>query len=72
MIAELLSCAEVDPAVARAAREAVRHAPARANDESVRVRANVLRAFLEEGLTESDLTGTLGYGYGDAARERYE
>jgi cystathionine beta-lyase family protein involved in aluminum resistance len=72
VIAELLGCAEVDPAVARAAHEAVRHAPVRANDENVRVRANVLRAFLDEGLTESDLTGTLGYGYDDAARERYE
>ncbi len=32
----------------------------------------VLRAFLEEGVAESDLAGTTGYGYDDPARERYE
>jgi cystathionine beta-lyase family protein involved in aluminum resistance len=36
------------------------------------VRARVLRAFLDEGMAESDLAGTTGYGYDDAARERYE
>ncbi len=36
------------------------------------VRARVLRAFLDEGIAESDLAGTTGYGYDDAARERYE
>ena len=38
----------------------------------IRVKANVLRAFLDEGVLESDLAGTSGYGYDDAARERYE
>jgi len=37
-----------------------------------RVQINVLAEFLEEGLVESDLPGTLGYGYDDAARARYE
>ena len=32
----------------------------------------VVAAFLEEGLVESDLAGTLGYGYDDAARAHYE
>ena len=36
------------------------------------VKANVLRAFLDEGIAESDLAGSTGYGYDDAARERYE
>ena len=36
------------------------------------VQLNVLAAFLEEGLVESDLAGTTGYGYDDAARARYE
>jgi len=36
------------------------------------VRARVLRAFLDEGVADSDLAGTTGYGYDDAARERYE
>ncbi len=36
------------------------------------VAANVLRAFLDEGIAESDLAGSTGYGYDDAARARYE
>lgn len=41
-------------------------------DEQARVHLNVLQAFLDEGIVESDLAGTTGYGYDDAARERYE
>lgn len=37
-----------------------------------RIRRNVVRAFLAEGINESDLAGTTGYGYDDAARARYE
>ncbi len=37
-----------------------------------RVAASVLAAFLAEGVTESDLAGTLGYGYDDSARRHYE
>ena len=37
-----------------------------------KVKANVLAAFLEEGVAEHDLAGSTGYGYDDAARERYE
>jgi cystathionine beta-lyase family protein involved in aluminum resistance len=36
------------------------------------VKANVMRAFLDEGLAESDLAGSTGYGYDDAARAIYE
>ena len=36
------------------------------------VAANVLHAFLAEGIDESDLAGSSGYGYDDAARARYE
>jgi cystathionine beta-lyase family protein involved in aluminum resistance len=36
------------------------------------VHANVLRAFADEGIAENDLAGATGYGYDDAARERYE
>jgi cystathionine beta-lyase family protein involved in aluminum resistance len=32
----------------------------------------VLKAFLDEGIAESDLAGTTGYGYDDPARARYE
>jgi cystathionine beta-lyase family protein involved in aluminum resistance len=36
------------------------------------VRMRVLEAFFAEGIAESDLAGSTGYGYDDAARERYE
>lgn len=36
------------------------------------VKANILDAFLSEGVAESDLAGSSGYGYDDASRERYE
>ncbi len=36
------------------------------------VSANVLAAFVAEGIAESDLAGTYGYGYDDSGRERYE
>ncbi|MBC5816686.1 MAG: methionine gamma-lyase family protein [Candidatus Eremiobacteraeota bacterium] len=32
----------------------------------------VIGAFMDEGLAESDLAGSTGYGYDDSARERYE
>lgn len=34
--------------------------------------ANVLAAFAEEGVSESDFATSLGYGYDDPAREHYE
>ncbi|HZZ64965.1 MAG TPA: methionine gamma-lyase family protein [Candidatus Baltobacteraceae bacterium] len=40
--------------------------------EQAEVKAAVLAAFMEEGVAESDLAGSTGYGYDDAARERYE
>ncbi len=36
------------------------------------VKTSILRAFFDEGITDSDLAGSSGYGYDDAARERYE
>ena len=36
------------------------------------VQCNVLQAFLDEGIGESDLAGSTGYGYDDAARAHYE
>jgi cystathionine beta-lyase family protein involved in aluminum resistance len=41
-------------------------------EAQARVKANVLAAFFDEGVDESDLAGSTGYGYDDAARERYE
>jgi cystathionine beta-lyase family protein involved in aluminum resistance len=37
-----------------------------------RVKAAVLEAFYDAGLSESDLAGSSGYGYDDAARAAYE
>lgn len=36
------------------------------------VKMRVIGAFLAEGISESDLAGSTGYGYDDAARDRYE
>lgn len=71
MIATLLDGIAVDPRVREAAERA---APwlERRDPRATAVRARVLRAFLDEGIVESDLAGTTGYGYDDAARERYE
>ncbi len=57
--------------------DAARRASARVADEAhaptaAAVQASVLRAFVDEGIAESDLWGTFGYGYDDAARARYE
>jgi cystathionine beta-lyase family protein involved in aluminum resistance len=36
------------------------------------VKMRVIAAFLAEGISESDLAGSTGYGYDDPARDRYE
>jgi len=64
----------IHPDVVSAARRAVKRVPARA-DACVlreRIEAKVLRAFMDEGVAHSDLASTLGYGYGDVPRDRYE
>ncbi len=60
--------ARLRDAALRAAQEtaAIAYAPQR------EVAANVLEAFAREGLAESDLYGSTGYGYDDPARARYE
>jgi cystathionine beta-lyase family protein involved in aluminum resistance len=72
VIERLLALTGARPEVARAALEVMPAALAVADGRNAVVRANVLRAFLEEGIAESDLAGTLGYGYDDAALARYE
>lgn len=73
MIDELLAGAgvAVDARVREAAIGVAAHLERR-DPRATRIHARVLRAFLEEGIAESDLAGTTGYGYDDAARERYE
>jgi cystathionine beta-lyase family protein involved in aluminum resistance len=41
-------------------------------EAQARVKTNVLAAFLEEGIAESDFAGAFGYGYDDPARAKYE
>ncbi|HYW53455.1 MAG TPA: methionine gamma-lyase family protein [Dongiaceae bacterium] len=71
MIGTLLEGLDVDARV-RAAAERAAPWLERRDPRAAAVRARVLRAFLDEGIAESDLAGTTGYGYDDAARERYE
>lgn len=70
---EALARFPVAPAVAAAGLRAVAQLeslpPAAVRAEG---HANVIAAFLAEGIAESDFAGTLGYGYDDAARDRYE
>lgn len=59
-----------------AVRDAALRAETRVSDvrysAQLAVKANVMAAFLEEGVAEHDFAGSTGYGYDDAARERYE
>lgn len=71
----ILQAAEYPPAVVHAARRAsvafARGAVA-ADAHRSRTISRVTGAFLAEGVTDSDLTGTTGYGYDDPARAAYE
>ncbi len=73
MIAALLDGAGITagPRVRAAAERAAPYLERR-DPRTTAIRARVLRAFLEEGVAESDLAGTTGYGYDDPARARYE
>lgn len=71
MIERILAGRAVDARV----RTAAEHAAPRLNVYDERrgaIRTRVIEAFLAEGIAESDLGGSTGYGYDDAARERYE
>jgi cystathionine beta-lyase family protein involved in aluminum resistance len=73
VIDALLERFEVAPEIAAAARSACERVepPAFAAARAA-VSANVLRAFFDEGIAESDLAPAFGYGYDDVARRRYE
>jgi cystathionine beta-lyase family protein involved in aluminum resistance len=62
----------IDPEVRAAAQRAANRVREIRYEAQARVKANVLDAFLQEGVSESDFAGSTGYGYDDAARERYE
>lgn len=62
--------------IAGAVRDAALRAADRVKDvqyaAQAHVKASVFQAFLDEGVAEHDFAGSTGYGYDDAARERYE
>ncbi len=73
MIEALLARFAVSPEIAAAARRAGHWLDSGARREAAATTAaRVLGAFVDERLAESDLWGSLGYGYDDAAREGYE
>ncbi|MGA9017771.1 MAG: methionine gamma-lyase family protein, partial [Candidatus Cybelea sp.] len=72
MIAELCERFGITGRVKEAALEAQRRTATLTYDAQQCVQRKVLAAFIDEGIDESDLAGTTGYGYDDAARARYE
>ena len=68
MIDQLLAGRELDPRVIAAAKSAAAHLEARTDPTRTAIRLRVLDAFYSEGVDESDLAGTTGYGYDDPAR----
>src|ERR1700723_2783458 len=72
MIAELCERFAISGRVREAALAAERQTATLNYDAQQHVQRKVLGAFIDEGITESDLAGTTGYGYDDAARSRYE
>jgi cystathionine beta-lyase family protein involved in aluminum resistance len=72
MIAELCERFAIGGRVREAGLAAYERTATLSYDAQRRVALNVLQAFREEGLVESDLAGTTGYGYDDAARTHYE
>jgi cystathionine beta-lyase family protein involved in aluminum resistance len=72
VIAELCERFAITGRVREAGLEAERQTATLIYDAQQRVQRKVLGAFIAEGIAESDLAGTTGYGYDDAAREHYE
>lgn len=72
MIEELCERFGIVGRIRDAARDARDRTAALVYDAQARVKINVLQAFAEEGLAESDLAGSTGYGYDDPVRARYE
>jgi cystathionine beta-lyase family protein involved in aluminum resistance len=72
VIAELCERLKITGRVKEAALEASARTSALSYGAQQRVQLRVLEAFAAEEIAESDLAGTTGYGYDDAARARYE
>ncbi len=71
MIETILGSHALDPHV-RAAAERAFPRLHEVDTRRAAIRMRVIEAFLAEGVAESDLGGTTGYGYDDPARDRYE
>ncbi len=72
MIELLCATFNIDDRIRTVARSAYERTRDLTYPAQAQVKARVLRAFYDEGVSDSDLAGTTGYGYDDAARERYE
>ena len=72
MIAAVASRLGVAPAVAHAAQRAWERAQTFSYPAQAFNKFRIVEAFMARGLSESDLAGSTGYGYDDAAREQYE
>ncbi|GAC1651968.1 MAG: methionine gamma-lyase family protein [Vulcanimicrobiaceae bacterium] len=72
MIADLCERLEVGNAVKAAAQQAFLETAGFSYPAQQTNKLRVIEAFMAEGVAESDLGGSTGYGYDDAARERYE
>ncbi|MDQ6931102.1 MAG: methionine gamma-lyase family protein [Candidatus Eremiobacteraeota bacterium] len=72
MIADLCARLGIGDAVKSAAERAFSDVSAFSYPAQQTNRLRVIEAFMAEGVAESDLAGSTGYGYDDAARERYE
>ena len=72
MIQALLETFAVDERVRVAALRAAERCESFRYPAQAHVKAAILRAFHDEDVHDSDLAGSTGYGYDDAARARYE
>ena len=72
MIEDLCARFAIGGRIRDAAVRARQRTAALAYDAQREVAINVLQAFVAEGASESDLYGSTGYGYDDAARACYE
>jgi len=72
VIGELCARFEISARLRDAALQAQRRVDDVTYDAQRQVAANVLYAFAQQGIAESDLHGSTGYGYDDAARAAYE
>lgn len=72
MIQELCARFDIGERVVGAAQRAQQRIAGIAYESQREVAATMLHAFAQEGIADSDLHGSTGYGYDDAARARYE